>query len=244
MRDERVVAFVGDAHFDHIAATGRNGDGLHPDLLVGGVAIRIGGGKQRADDMEGAVGGGASVADIQADQFAGVGDERIGLILVGIAVEDNEIGLYLRGLEIIATIDTLIVGLTEVELMLDEDILAVGFFRPASFRLDDDRAVHPIDEVQEDGRRTAVIHENAGVFGRPREFMLLTRIDGLIVFIPREQRGVKVDAVRHHAGIVDHGEVYGFAFHDVDGWPRPAAIERPEFIGRIGRDLFDDMRRV
>ena len=124
----------------------------------------------------------------------------------------------------------------EVPLALDEGELLVDL-RQSVLRLDDDHPVHAVGDVMEGRRRAAVVHPDAGVFGRPLVEQFLAGCDRPHLVVRSDLAGVEVDRVGHLAGgWVLEMDPHLVADLDPDDRTRDGPAERPDLLDEAGRD--------
>src|SRR2546427_1671430 len=142
-----------------------------------------------------------------------------------------------------------------IELALDDHVLTIRLGREAGARFHDDGAVHSRRDVLENHRRSAVVHEDAGVVEGELELDGLARRDGAIFVLRRHHGRVEVHRVHHRCGrhahtghglvaAVRHLEADLVADACADRWSRHLVAEGPggEFHAR--RDLDDLVGRI
>src|SRR5579885_1801574 len=78
-----------DGQFHHNSATRRNSDCLIAYHMVGRIAIHIGVAEDRSNDMKSGKQGGARVDDEETNALPCAGSQRIGFVLVDVAVKHH-----------------------------------------------------------------------------------------------------------------------------------------------------------
>ena len=179
--------------------------------------------EDRADDVERAVDVRPDVEDEDPNATLGRDLDRIVLVLVGDAVEDDEVGGRRRGVGL-GVVGRLALG-AEVPLALDERDLLVDLGQ-AALRLDDDHPEHAVRDVMERRGRAAVVHPDAGVVGGERVGERRAGLDLDHLVVHRGLAGVEVDRVAHRA-LVRQVDVDGVAEVHPDRRAWHLAAERP-----------------
>ena len=93
VRHEGIEARLVDLDVEHGPAAGRDADRLHAPLELRHVAVHPGAVEDRADDVEVRVEGRACGHDVESHGLPGIGNERMGDVLVGVAVERRPVRL-------------------------------------------------------------------------------------------------------------------------------------------------------
>ena len=130
----------------------------------------------------------------------------------------------------------------EVPLALDDGELLADR-RQAALRLDDDHAEHAVGDVQQRGRRAAVVHPHAGVVGRERVGPGGAGGDLDHLVVHRRLAGVEVDRVGHGRGLVRWTRTVSPRWTGSSAGDR--AAERPDVhdVARRDRHLGSTMGR-
>ena len=225
--DERVHAVLDRRELDDRALGGREVHGLGAPA-VGVAALErdalLGHGVEDGPhDVVGAVLVGPGVEHEHPHAPAGLHRDRVVLVLVGDAVEDDEV----RGrgrLVGLGVVGGLALG-AEVPLALDERELVVDLGQ-AALGLHDDHAEHAVRDVEEGRRGAAVVHPDAGVVGREGVGERLARLDLHHLVVHRRLAGMEVDGVAHLA-LVRQVHVDRVAQVHADDGPGHGAAERP-----------------
>ena len=252
VRDERVQPGVGDVQLEHRAVARRDVVGLQAVEGVRRIPGWIGQVEHRPDHVERVRQGGAGVHHPDPEWLVRSDLERCRLVLIRDAVEHDVLRVdreHAVQIAFVQTVDRLGAG---IELARDQDELPL---RRQVIGLDDDRAVHPVGDVLQDGRDAAVVHEDAGEHRDPIERPGVPRVDGLIVAVerrlprvrkigPRRHRRVEIDRVLHpdRAGVRE-GEMDRVAEMDADHGGRRGPVERPHVVPDARCDLLDGLLR-
>ena len=197
--------------------------------------------------MEGAPLARAGVEDVHPNALARPDRDRVGLVLVGVAVEGDDVGLLGRHLGCVGALARraeVVLGLRHPQLLVD---------RRQALGLDDHHPGHPVGGVREDRLGGAVVHEHAGVLGDEADRQPLAGRDVGVVAARRDLGGVEVDRVRHgHAhrlrAAVDEGDLHAVALLDDDRrrGGGPAVLAAVDHVGpRLGgREVRGDLGDV
>ena len=231
--DHDVGAVLGDHHFHDRAVARTQQHRLHAQHLVGRVAFDPDLVKNCPDHMKARGFARPHVQHKQAHPLARLGLQRLFHHAVVDAVEHRVIGLrraQALGVEHIQRRATHLaprgVGL-DVKLTLHHQVLAVRLGRVALARLDDERAVHARCDVLQNHRRTAVVHEDAGVVELEIELNRLPRGDGAVLVLRRHHGGMEVHGMHHgrghHHQAAGHGLVAAVGHAEVNRVPHPRA---------------------
>ena len=126
----------------------------------------------------------------------------------------------------------------EVPLARHENVVLVGVRQIA--RLDDDRAVHAVRDVHQDGLGAAVVHEDAGVVRAKRVADRLARKDVDEVLVGGDARRVEVHRVGDRATVGER-HVHELSLPDVDHRARRTTGPRPGGVLDAGCDVDRDV---
>src|SRR5581483_3982626 len=187
------------------------------------IAIGVDAIEDGADDVKVARRVGSGVEDEEADAIADVDLEWGALVLEGVAIEDDVARVVGEGRRPVG------VRPFAIELALHDHELFVRRGGPAAAGIDDDREIHALHEVHEDGRRTAMHHERAGVPRDEAERDRVVRQDHTVGDIGGNARGVEVDRVRDRR-LVYHADPNLVADADPEDRSRDRATEGPRVI--------------
>ena len=183
--------------------------------------------ENRSHDVECRKSIGTGIHDVHSQPLAHRHRDGVMSILGLAAVKDHVIG---RQTEEFLPVDRAarIGKHLRIELALDEHELLGGC--PALPGIDDDRAVHPVRDVERHRRGSAVIHERPRHTGDESVGQRIVRHEIHIRATRRNFRGVKVQAVRHRR-LIHEREVHGVAFGDAEDGAWNAPVEGPRVIG-------------
>src|SRR5207247_7189885 len=123
-------------------------------------------------------------------------------------VEHHVARLACEGLDPVGLTRQCAVAALHVELALDDDEFLVRLARPTVPRVHDDRQVHPLHQVKQDRRRSAVHEIGAWVTGDELEGQRVVRDNRAECLVHRNARRVKIDRVRHRRFVDEQNEYY------------------------------------
>src|SRR5436190_20098105 len=170
--DKRIRPCLDQSRLENGASTNRHGDGLDTLERVRERSVEIHAIEDRPHDVEGREAVGTGVYDVNPQRLADSHEDGVMRVLGLAAVEDH---IVRRQTQELVPVDHArgIGQLLRIELALHEhEFLRC---RTALARIDDDRSVHAVGDVQRDRRGSAVIHERAG---NSRDKAVMQRIVG------------------------------------------------------------------